>query len=553
MSRTSPRCGSPFAGITLVFSCFVLAAFGLCGCDGPSFSVTEDVPSSGTASSNPAPSALVETFDADAVRYEIAAQPPAVEETSTDEAIDSDALTDEPTKTNAMATGEATDDAPATIGTRPGGDWPTFLGPTGDSISRETGIRTDWSAGLPIVWQRELGPTYGTVAIAYGRCVFAERIDDTLHIRAVNAETGESLWESLFPMEYEDLYGYDGGPRSSPMIDGGRVFLHNVDGKFYCLALEDGRTLWTRDLSTEYHVVPNFFGVGSSPVVENDLILIMVGGSPASQASLPAGAVDQAKPAGAAIVALDKRTGGFVWKTGDDLASYGALRVATIADQRHGLAYCRGGLLDFDPNSGDVRYTFPWRSKKFESVSAATPVVVGDEVLLTETYGPGGVVLKLDHQKPTVVWSDADRGREQALLCHMNTPVVVDGYCYGSSGRHSGDAELRCVTWEAGKVKWSEPDLSRSSLLAIDGHLICLTEYGELLLLKTDPTKYDRVSSWIPLKSDADTTSNPTDPRQRLLRYPAWSAPVVSHGLMYLRGDGRLLCVELIPEKSDKS
>ena len=87
---------------------------------------------------------------------------------------------------------------------------------------------------------------------------------------------------------------------------------------------------------------------------------------------------------------------------------------------------------------------------------------------------------------------------------------------------------------------WSQPRLTRSSLLMVDGHFVCLTEYGELLLLKVNPQKYEEVSHW-----------NPPDPdgaQRGLLQYPCWAAPVLSHGLLYLRGKGRLVCMQLIPK-----
>ena len=176
-----------------------------------------------------------------------------------------------------------------------------------------------------------------------------------------------------------------------------------------------------------------------------------------------------------------------------------------------------------------------------ESVNAANPVVVGDEVLITETYGPGSAWISLDESARfgQIVRQDDPESREKSLQCHWNTPIYVDGYVYGSSGRHESNAELRCVDWKTGEVMWSEPGLTRSSLLLIDGHFVCLTEIGELLLFRPNPEKFDLVARWTP--TDPDTG-------RRLLSTPAWSAPIVSHGLMYVRGQDRMLCVELIPE-----
>jgi hypothetical protein len=120
---------------------------------------------------------------------------------------------------------------------------------------------------------------------------------------------------------------------------------------------------------------------------------------------------------------------------------------------------------------------------------------------------------------------------------HWNTAVFHEGYLYGSSGQHGGAAELRCIEWGSGRVRWSERGLTRSSLLYVDGLLVCLSEDGALRLLRATPERYDEVADITP----RDQQGEP------LLGYPAWPAPVLAHGLLYVRGENRLACLELIP------
>ena len=138
------------------------------------------------------------------------------------------------------------------------------------------------------------------------------------------------------------------------------------------------------------------------------------------------------------------------------------------------------------------------------------------------------------------LWSDADKGRKKSMQCHWMTPIHHDGYVYGSSGRHTAPAELRCIELETGKIMWAEKGLTRTSLLMIDGHFICLGEDGILRLLKVNPKEYEEISVF-----------EPKDPKtkQALLEYPCWAAPIVSNGLMYVRGEERLVCLELIAKK----
>jgi outer membrane protein assembly factor BamB len=332
-------------------------------------------------------------------------------------------------------------------------------------------------------------------------------------------------------MEYEDRYGYEPGPRACPMVDGDRVYLHGVEGMLHCLNTADGKELWKFDTKAKYNFQQNFFGVGSVPVVEGDLLIVPVGGS--EKGPRPADFRD-VKPNGTGFVAFDKKTGAVKYEAGDELSSYASPTIATIDGKRTALYFSRAALVGFDPATGKNLFRYPWRAKIEESVNAANHLVIGDKVLLSECYGPGAVLLDLKGGKPKVVWSDEDKDRfDKSLQCHWNTPIHVDGFVYGSSGRHTEDAEMRCVELKTGDVKWSKRRTTRCTFLHVDGHIISLSEYGVLSLFKVNPEKPEEVSKYeVPE-----------------LEYPCWAPPVLSNGIMYLRGKGKLIALELIPAK----
>jgi outer membrane protein assembly factor BamB len=250
-------------------------------------------------------------------------------------------------------------------------------------------------------------------------------------------------------------------------------------------------------------------------------------------------------------VAFDKMTGAVEYSATDQLASYATPKMATIDGRRWCFVFARGGLVGFDPASGKVDFEFPWRATILESVNASDPVVVGDLVFISETYGPGSALLRVQPGSAKVVWSDAERRRDKAMQTHWNTAIHHDGYLYGSSGRHTENAELRCIELKTGKVKWSVPNLTRSSLMYVDGHFVCLSEDGALRLLRANPEKYDLVAEAVLSDEKLSEPDAFGFGASRLLKYPAWAAPVLSHGLLYVRGANRLVCLELIPR--DKS
>jgi len=448
----------------------------------------------------------------------------------------------------APAAAEPAPDLPAKPGThQAGSDWPIFLGPNQDSHSPETGIITKWGdTGLKLLWQTRLGTSYGAPTIAGGRLMQFDRFGDKSRLYCLNAETGKELWRHEFPTQYEDLYQYNNGPRCSPVIDGDRVYAYAVDGVLACCGATDGKPLWQKNLSQEFGVVQNFFGVGSTPVIEGDLLIAMVGGSPPDSHKIAPGQLDRVQPNGSGIVALDKVTGEVKYKIADELASYASLKLATIDGRRWCFAFCRGGLVGFEPTSGKIDFHYSWRDKQLESVNASMPVVGGDEVFISETYGIGSSLLKVAPGKYDVVWKDDDRKRAKAMQTHWNTPVYVDGYLYGCSGRHTENATLRCLEWKTGKVLWDQPGMARTSLLAIDGHMLCLGEFGQLWLLKCSPEKAEPIAAMD--YSDPAVGKTLLGKAGPVLEYPCWAAPIVSHGLLYLRGKDRLICLELIPQ-----
>ncbi|HUE69392.1 MAG TPA: PQQ-binding-like beta-propeller repeat protein [Pirellulaceae bacterium] len=425
-----------------------------------------------------------------------------------------------------------------------GADWGPFLGPTGDGKSPEKGILAPWpDGGLKTIWEKKLGTSYGAPAISQGRLYQFDRFGRMARVYCLKAETGEELWRYEYPTDYEDYYGYNNGPRCSPVVDGDRVYAYGAEGMLVCLNAITGKLVWKVDTAKDFGVVKNFFGVGSNPVVEGDLLLVMVGGS-------PPGTIDvfRAVGNGSGIVAFDKTSGEVKYKITDELASYASMKTATLAGRRFGLAFCRGGLVGFEPATGKVDFHFPWRALNPESVNASLPVVAGNEVFISETYGPGSALLSVAPGKCDVVWQDDQRKRFKAMQTHWNTPIEVDGYLYASSGRHLNEAELRCIEWQTGDIQWSEPDLTRASLTYIDGHFLVLGEIGNLLLVKANPRKYELVSEMNLAPRPAGIAGEGSTARD-LPGDPFWAAPVVSHGLLYIRGGGKLRCLELIPRK----
>ena len=410
-------------------------------------------------------------------------------------------------------------------------DWSGFLGPHGDATSDETGLVLRWGeGGPPVLWQVGVGEGYSMASISGGRLFLFDRQEKEARLRCLDAQSGKELWRSEYTTTHVEPYGFSNGPRCSPVIDEDRVYIFGVEGRLRCHRVLDGKLLWEVDTARAYGVVQNFFGVGSTPVIEGKLLIAQIGGSPAGSPAIDSGTV---RGNGTGIVAFDKRTGEERYRLTDELASYASPVVRTIGGRRFCFVFARGGLVAFEPEKGKLDFAFPWRAKKHESVNAANPVVVDDTVFVTESYGPGAAWLRVKPGGYEVLRQDPPGG-DGTLRSHWATPIHHEGYLYGCSGEASGEAELRAVKLASGEVAWRRAGLGRSTALLVDGHLIVLTEKGELLVVRATPDKYDEVSR-----------VKPGDANGPLLEPPAWNPPALARGLLYARGKRKLVCFDL--------
>jgi hypothetical protein len=422
-----------------------------------------------------------------------------------------------------------------------GEDWPRMLGRNYDSTSSETGILKTWpKEGLRVVWTVDTGVGYGNGVTSNGRWFHFDRHGSKERLTCLNAETGAELWRWESPVQYSDPYGYNNGPRCSPVVDDDRVYVFGVAGALACVSVDDGKERWTIATNDVYKVVPNFFGVGASPLIYQDKLLVMIGGCKKGGTinDLP-----NAKPSGSAIVAFDKKTGKELYRVGDYLASYSAPVIAKIDGQDRCLALVREGLLSVDPNSGKQIAFHPFRAKILESVNAASPVIAANQILISECYEIGCALLKADPKGMKVLYSDSASKKGQLLRAHWSTPLVWKNKILGSSGRNEPDTDLRCLLTDTNppQVAWTIRNRDRTTGLIVEDHAVLLGESGLLSLLDMNGNSGDAIA-----KMDLAIIKDVRD-RMPLVETPSWAPPVLSHGLLFVRGAQKVVCLELIP------
>ena len=388
----------------------------------------------------------------------------------------------------------------------PAADWPQFLGPSRDGRSAETKLNWDWpKGGPPVAWKHDIGTGWAGPVVAGDKLILFHRVGGEEVVQGLDPATGNEGWKFAYPTAYRDDFGFDNGPRSTPLIAGGTVFTLGANGDLHALELATGKKLWHRNLLADYRVPKGFFGVACSPMVAGGKLLLNVGGK------------------GAGIVAFDPATGKEVWKATDDPASYSSPVVAEVGGKALAVFLTRNGLVALEPETGAVRYTFPWRPRLDASVNGATPLVWNGDIFLTVSYSTGAVLLRPKGNEVEEVWAN-----DKSLSCHYNTPVRVGDYLYGVDGRQEGGgAKLRCVEWKTGAVKWSVDRFGVASVLAVDGGLLALTEAGELVRFDASPAAYKERA------------------RAAILGNPTRAMPALADGRLFARDGSKLVCVKL--------
>lgn len=387
-------------------------------------------------------------------------------------------------------------------------DWPQFLGLHRNGTSPETDLAASWPRkGPPLLWEKDVGDGYSGPVVAGDRLILFYAVGKDDVVDCLDAKTGKEIWKTSYTSGYTDDYGKGDGPRATPLIAGNRVYTLGAAGHLSAFAMSDGKRHWQTVLPEKYEIRKGFFGVATSPLLGGDHLLINVGGKD-----------------GAGIVAFDKDTGKEVWKATDQQASYSSPVLAKIDGVRHALFFTREGIVSLDPATGKERFSRRWRARIDASVNAAAPVVAGDLVFVSSSYNTGALVLRLKKDGVEEVWKG-----DEILSCHFNTPVAKDGFLYGIDGRQEGrTTRLVCVELKTGKLRWAQERYGCASIILANGHLILLTEDGDLVLAEANPDAYKEKA------------------RATILKTPPCRAEIaLANGRLYARDGKKLGCWDL--------
>ncbi|MDQ3333453.1 MAG: PQQ-like beta-propeller repeat protein, partial [Planctomycetota bacterium] len=344
----------------------------------------------------------------------------------------------------------------------PAGDWPQILGPNRTGVAEGEVIADRLPPSPKPLWKRDVGDGFAGVAVKGGTAYLFHRVDDQERVEAMSAKTGKVLWKGDSATEYASQISPDRGPRCVPVVTNDRVIVFGAQGLLRCLDRKTGKELWSNVTHKTFQAQEGYFGAGSTPVVEGGLVLVNVG----------------APKTHAGIVAFNLQSGKVAWKATDEQPSYSSPIVADVAGQRQAIFVTRYNCLGVAPKTGKVLWTLPFGSRG-PTVNAATPVLLGDRMFLTSSYGVGAVFAKLTADSAEELWKDRN-----LMASQYTTPIEHEGALIGIDGRQDvGPVSLRCLDPSAKKILWDEKDFGYATLMRADGKLLAQKTDCTLVLI----------------------------------------------------------------------
>ncbi len=391
------------------------------------------------------------------------------------------------------------------------GDWPQWLGPARNGSSPE--IVAPWKEAPRAAWRQPVGEGHSSPVVAGGRVFLHTKVKDKEEeqVTAWDAATGKQLWQKSYPRApFKSIFG--NGPRATPAVVGDKVYTLGVTGVLTCWEAATGKQVWQVDTLKKFNAPNLLFGVSDSPLIAGERLFLNIGGK------------------GASIMAFNKDSGEVLWKNLDDRASYASPVLLGQGPERQLVVFTQQGLVAVNPANGTLFWRFPLVDLLGES--STTPVAAGS-TLFASSITVGGVGLRLESKdgKPAAreIWKNPQ------LTCYFSTPVAVGKeHLFMVTGTKPPalniHADLHCIEAATGKSLWRQSKVGKyhASLLRTgDNKLLMLEDSGELVLLEASPEKYKELC------------------RAKVCGADTWAHPALANGRLYLRDRQELICLPM--------
>lgn len=392
-------------------------------------------------------------------------------------------------------------------------DWPQWRGPNRNGISQETGLLQEWPADGPtLLWQvNDIGYGFSTPSVSGQRLYLMSNEGNDEFARAYNVADGKLVWSTgIGKVGNPNQNPNYPGARSTPTVDGERVYALGSDGDLACLESATGKILWRKSLRADFGGKVGTWAYSESPLVDGDSLIVTPGGPEAT------------------TVALNKDSGELIWKSSipeAGPANYSSPVVAEIGGVKQYVHFLQNGVIGVEARSGKFLWRYDKTADRRLDGSIQTPVVRGDLVYSATTLTGGGLA-QINGGPENFVAENKYFARK--LPVAIGGAVLIGDYLYGTT-----NAALLCVDFKSGDIKWENRSVGAASLCYADNRLYLHGENNEVALIVATPESYQEKGRFTP----------PNPPERG--RNKAWAYPIVANGRLYIRELGTLWCYDV--------
>jgi len=395
-------------------------------------------------------------------------------------------------------------------------DWPQWRGPDRDGISQERGLLQQWpKEGPKLLWKRtDIGSGYSTPAVVGDRLfLLANEGLENEFVAALAVQDGRRAWSTRL--------GAVGNPkqqpefpaaRSTPTVDGDRIYALSSDGDLACLEKDSGKKRWQKSLRADFGGKSGIWAYAESPLVDGNTLVCAPGGSQAT------------------LVGLNKTSGEVLWKCalpeGDD-AAYGSALVIEAGGVRQYVRLLQKGLVGVEAKTGKFLWRYAKPVSPFNAANIPTPIA-GEGIVYAAAAGAGGGAVRLQAKDGAIA--------AESLYFSPSLPTAIGGavklgnYLYGTTAQ-----AMLCLEFATGQVKWKERGLGAASLCYADRRLYLHGENGDVALVEPSAESYIEKGRFTP----------PDEPKHKNQMEMAWAYPVVANGRLFIRDHGCLWCYDV--------
>jgi outer membrane protein assembly factor BamB len=422
------------------------------------------------------------------------ADAPARLESHTATTAKSDPAAESSPATPLAPTSAVRDDGPA--------EWPGFRGPNRDGVVAGVQISTDWSASPPVeIWRRPIGPGWSSFAVRGDFLYTQEQRGDEELVGCYRVSTGEPVWRHRDRVRFYESNGGP-GPRGTPTIEKDRVYAVGATGIVNALDASSGALIWSRNAATDTGKEVPMWGIASSPLVVDDVVIVAVAGQ---------------------LAAFDVRTGAPRWTGQSGGSGYSSPHFAVIDGVPQVLLMRGARTISVSPSDG----TLLWDHNSGQpATSIVQPALAGDgQVLLAAGDAMGGLgVRRVDVVRTERGWKAEERWASRGLKPYFNDFVVHKGFAYGFD-----NSILASLDLADGERKWKGGRYGNGQLVLLSDQdlLLVTSEEGDLALVSATPDKFTEIA------------------RFKVLDGKTWNHPVVVQDVLLVRNGEEMAAFRL--------